>query len=272
MNSKFIAILALVVQSVIADESCWSKALGLNCCTDPDTEVIITEKNGNKFGLENGQVCGIVEKGACPGYPNYSCCKKCDIKYTDDDSWGVEGDEWCSIPYSCFKESEKKSKKVCAKAEEPCGGSLYPDAPNCCEEGYYCYERSYYYSYCVKEEKDEVKDEKEQKKENKKKDKEEKKDKKGDQEKGDCPGYPDYSCCKKCDIKYTDDDSWGVEGDEWCSIPYSCFKESEKKSKKVCAKAEEPCGGSLYPDAPNCCEKGYYCYKRSEFYSYCVKK
>jgi len=39
-----------------------------------------------------------------PSLLGYNCCRNtCDIQYKDDDgNWGVENNNWCGIPYTCF--------------------------------------------------------------------------------------------------------------------------------------------------------------------------
>ncbi|OUM61201.1 Non-catalytic module family DOC2, partial [Piromyces sp. E2] len=90
---------------------CWAEALGYSCCEG--CEIAYNDGDGN-WGVENDQWCGIDDKkcngdNATPstcfadekemGYP---CCEKCDVAYTDDDGdWGVENNDWCSVPYKC---------------------------------------------------------------------------------------------------------------------------------------------------------------------------
>lgn len=93
----------------------------------------------------------------------------------------------------------------CAKSYEMCGGTNYPDAPNCCEPGNFCWKK-----------------------------------------------YSNLYQCLPDSLK----DVMGY-------VP------SEDEKPNNCAKANEPCGGSYYKDAPNCCEPGYACVYRSSFYSVC---
>jgi len=39
-----------------------------------------------------------------PKLLGYNCCRNsCDIVYKDDDgNWGVENNNWCGTPFSCF--------------------------------------------------------------------------------------------------------------------------------------------------------------------------
>ena len=39
---------------------CWAKELGYECCSDNNTKVIVTDKDG-KWGIENQKWCGIIE-------------------------------------------------------------------------------------------------------------------------------------------------------------------------------------------------------------------
>jgi len=87
--------------------SCWSKALGYNCCKNT-CDVVYSDGDGD-WGTENDDWCGI-DSSVCKksdscfaeamGYP---CCKECVVAYTDSDGgWGVENDAWCGIKDSCF--------------------------------------------------------------------------------------------------------------------------------------------------------------------------
>jgi len=54
---------------------------------------------------------------------------------------------------SPFK-SNLRVTQECAAENESCGGSLYPTAPNCCQEGLRCQRRNPYYSVCIVDEND----------------------------------------------------------------------------------------------------------------------
>jgi hypothetical protein len=61
-----------------------------------------------------------------------------------------------SVPTIVKKKSNKsplksnvKATQECAAEGEACGGSLYPTAPTCCQEGCRCQKRNNYYSRCV---------------------------------------------------------------------------------------------------------------------------
>lgn len=55
-----------------------------------------------------------------PKLKGYNCCKNtCNISYVDDDgNWGVENNNWCGVPFSCFNGKyinvfeELKKKKI----------------------------------------------------------------------------------------------------------------------------------------------------------------
>lgn len=44
------------------------------------------------------------------------------------------------------------------------------------------------------------------------------------------------------------------------------------KATQECGALNEPCGGSLYANAPNCCQEGLRCQKRNSYYSVCIAK
>jgi len=81
---------------------CFSQALGYPCCSNPNTSVKATDKDG-EWGIENNAWCGINDIQKCKAaIKGYSCCSQCKVKYTDNDGdWGVENNQWCSIPYTC---------------------------------------------------------------------------------------------------------------------------------------------------------------------------
>jgi len=89
----------------IKNEDCWSLKQGYPCCARRETTVSFTDKNnGEEWGFEKNDWCGITDLQRCPMYnKDYKCCKGCTVKYTDNYKWGVENGIWCSIPYSCDK-------------------------------------------------------------------------------------------------------------------------------------------------------------------------
>ena len=83
---------------------CFSTSMGYPCCKD--TSNVVTTDCDGKWGIENGQWCGI--GGAPISYANcwakslgYKCCaSKCGEVYAIDEygKWSVENYEWCGIP------------------------------------------------------------------------------------------------------------------------------------------------------------------------------
>jgi len=102
MNCKsLLSIISLI--GVASAASCWSKALGYECCKN-SCNVVYTDEDGD-WGVENNEWCGIPETcSSCWSKRlGYDCCKKeCKVVYTDNDGkWGVENNEWCGITNSC---------------------------------------------------------------------------------------------------------------------------------------------------------------------------
>jgi len=91
----------------IYDEKCWSLSQGYPCCKKETTAINYTSSStGAEWGIENGNWCGITDKQRnrqknCPINEGYTCCKGCDVIYTDDFKWGFEAGDWCITPYSC---------------------------------------------------------------------------------------------------------------------------------------------------------------------------
>jgi len=246
MNTKLIiAIVALALGRAAAADSCAAAEQGYSCCKNKTTIVEITDSTGIQYGVEDGHLCGI-SKVQCKSGDIYNCCKKCKIVYTDTEDWGVENNDWCSIPYACYENNDKttttttkkttttttttttkktttttttttKSSEptVCAKLAEPCGGDFYPNAPNCCESGLRCVQRSKYFSECVEE-----------------------------------------------DSEDTTTKTTAVEKTTEVSEP-------TEASEAKCAAEFEMCGGTNYPDAPDCCE-GSVCDRRYTTYHQCI--
>jgi len=95
--------------SEIPVSKCWSISEGYPCCKDKNTPVRYVESNGSKYGIENGDWCGIIEEEPEPqqeecwslaeGYP---CCKNQNtaVKYvskTNGSKYGIENGNWCGI-------------------------------------------------------------------------------------------------------------------------------------------------------------------------------
>jgi len=97
----------------MSEGQCWSENIGYPCCQNKDTKVAYHSNSLNKdYGEENGERCGIHDLQLCPkGGGEYKCCKGCSVYYTDSTKWGVENNQWCSIPYSCDNETNKSSTK-----------------------------------------------------------------------------------------------------------------------------------------------------------------
>ncbi|OUM59337.1 Non-catalytic module family DOC2, partial [Piromyces sp. E2] len=84
---------------------CWSSALGYQCCQG--CNVISLEEDGNKWGVENGEWCGIQEdicqskEDPCQN-SEYGCCKSCNQYYVDyTGRYGYENGQWCLVKNSC---------------------------------------------------------------------------------------------------------------------------------------------------------------------------
>jgi hypothetical protein len=102
MNYKLITALVLIFGKTFAQKDCWSTELGLSCCELKTTKIEFTDNgNGHQYGIEDNHLCAINDIQLCPEGREYKCCKSCDIIYTDTSDWGVEDDDWCSIPYTC---------------------------------------------------------------------------------------------------------------------------------------------------------------------------
>jgi len=289
MNTKsIILVAALAVGSVLADD-CWSTSLGYPCCKDKSTTVQFGANTSNQFGLENGQLCGITDIQLCPSGGEYRCCTGCEVIFTDDQDWGVENNDWCSIPYSCKADpnasstttttttttTSKPSLLECAKAYYPCGGLQHPDAPTCCEAGYVCVERNANTHRCYPEE--------------------------------DYPELvsttttptptPTPTVCAKA--YYPCGGLQHPEAPTCCEAGYvcvarnanthRCYPEEDypelvstttttttttttatSTSDGQCAKAYDMCGGNNYPDAPKCCEEGSICDTRYASFHQCI--
>jgi len=97
-----IALTAAAALAAKASAACFSERLGYPCCSG--NEVVYTDNDG-KWGVENGNWCGIADApapAACwstsLGYP---CCSSsnAEVWFTDDSGkWGVENGDWCGIP------------------------------------------------------------------------------------------------------------------------------------------------------------------------------
>eukprot|EP00833_Pecoramyces_ruminatium_P000204 jgi/Orpsp1_1/1174236/evm.model.c7180000049372.1 len=88
--------------------TCWSEP-EFPCCKT-SCEVYYTDDH--KWGVENGEWCGITDdcvapsdkSESCLSAGSYKCCDGCNIISEEDgDYWGVENDEWCSIKFKCYQ-------------------------------------------------------------------------------------------------------------------------------------------------------------------------
>eukprot|EP00833_Pecoramyces_ruminatium_P007034 jgi/Orpsp1_1/1181066/evm.model.c7180000075698.1 len=97
-----IALTAVAALAAKVSAGCFSESMGYPCCKG--NEVVYTDNDG-KWGVENGDWCGIADAPApttcwslAQGYP---CCSSAnaEVLYTDDSGkWGVENGDWCGIP------------------------------------------------------------------------------------------------------------------------------------------------------------------------------
>ncbi|OUM56301.1 Non-catalytic module family DOC2, partial [Piromyces sp. E2] len=81
---------------------CWSAAEGYKCCSD-GVKVELTDSKG-KWGIENGEWCGIVNEptpdpSCWASAQGYKCCQNtCDAIYSEgSQKWGFENNDWCGI-------------------------------------------------------------------------------------------------------------------------------------------------------------------------------
>ncbi|OUM66606.1 Non-catalytic module family DOC2, partial [Piromyces sp. E2] len=73
---------------------CWSEPLGYPCCSNKDTKIVNSDKNGD-WGVENKKWCGICWSESL-GYP--CCSENIPTSLTDENGdWGFENENWCGI-------------------------------------------------------------------------------------------------------------------------------------------------------------------------------
>ncbi|ORX66085.1 hypothetical protein BCR32DRAFT_226002 [Anaeromyces robustus] len=82
------------------------------CCKE-GAEAIYEDAQG-KWGVENGQWCGIEPEqpsyAACWSLPDYPCCEGTDVVYSDaSGDWGVENGQWCGIVETKVTTTTKKT-------------------------------------------------------------------------------------------------------------------------------------------------------------------
>lgn len=137
---KAITLLSVFGMAITAGKvnaACWSQSLGYNCCSTTTSTVEID--NDGKWGVENGQWCGIVEQqsGNCWSERlGFKCCSNnyTPVVYTDiDGKWGVENDQWCGIssgtPASTTTKKTTTTTKTTTKTSSPT--PTYPKGQGC---------------------------------------------------------------------------------------------------------------------------------------------
>jgi len=244
MRMNIISALSLLAFGTLslAEEVCWSLAEGYPCCQKETTKVAyITEKRGAKFGVENGDWCGITElqENYIAAHPTTETATKTKtVQATSMDSsngcWSLVEDIPCCVDEKTKVSyvSDARGVKYGVENKEWCGITdlqinyqKYLDSLNC---------------WSLEE------------------------------------GYP---CCEKetTIIAYITEGrgaKFGVENGDWCGITelqenYMAVKAGEAEKAK-CAAALEMCGGSLFPDAPTCCEAGSFCWHYSDEWHECM--
>ncbi|ORX59252.1 hypothetical protein BCR36DRAFT_317231 [Piromyces finnis] len=122
--------------SEVPVSECWSLSEGYPCCKDNNTPVkYVTPSTGTKYGIENGEWCGIIEpkkEEPKPEEPSqeecwslaegYPCCKdqNTPVKYeskTRGVKYGIENGDWCGLIES--KQEEPKQEPTQEPTEEP---------------------------------------------------------------------------------------------------------------------------------------------------------
>jgi len=239
MNFKYTTLLFCLIGGALS-EGCWSESLGYACCKLRTTKVEFIDSKNNKYGIENGHFCGITDIQLCSNGDEYKCCTQCNVVYKDDYDWGVENNQWCSIPDSCYDEGKLTRRPIstttttttrttttttttpkpsCGPSYSMCGGNLYPDAPNCCEDGNFCWK-----------------------------------------------SHPDYYQCIPNYLKEI--------VDSYTTTQF--FTSTKTKTSTAtatptnCSKGYFPCGGTNNPEASSCCEEGFYCHQHDVYYHQCL--
>jgi hypothetical protein len=118
----------------------------------------------------------------------------------------------------------------CAGPYDMCGGKLFPDAPNCCEPGYFCSEQFSDYFQCLPE-----------------------------------SMKPKTTTTTSVKPKTTTTTTTSKR----TTTTTTTTKTAEPTPAK-CGGAYDMCGGKLFPNAPNCCQSGYYCSKEYSDYYLCL--
>ncbi|KAG4102069.1 hypothetical protein H8356DRAFT_1653640 [Neocallimastix lanati (nom. inval.)] len=125
---------------------------------------------------------------------NCSTCRAVTVE--DGISWGVENNDWCIVPASCFNDGREQSKCLSIPGYTCCEGCKVSEIDGDgiswgIENGEWCIVPLSCNESSNKE--------------------------------NQCFSYPEYSCCKSCTVIAEDDNGqWGIEDDEWCGIRDSC--------------------------------------------------
>ncbi|ORX78358.1 hypothetical protein BCR32DRAFT_270136 [Anaeromyces robustus] len=295
MNSKIFFSLFSLFGVALAKKECWSEVHGYPCCELKTTQVEFTDSStGEQYGIENGRICGINDIQFCPRGEKYKCCKSCDIFYVDNYKWGVENNEWCSIPFVCdsynnttiisttpttkTNKTSKTSKTStistisittttttniistnepdsteCSKEFEMCGGSLYPDSPECCE-GTFCLKSNSKYHQCIPEYLREYFEE---------------------QMNSTTTHEPNETIITTTTVIITTTTTPSTTINK-TTIPSTSDAKSTTTNVTIptndveCIKAYQQCGGLNYKGTISCCEEGYFCHKNDEHYHQCI--
>jgi len=160
----------VLATSMDSTDGCWSLVEGYPCCTIKTTKTKYTSDTRNvEYGIEDGQWCGITELQL--KYRKYMeavncwslisdgnpCCEKetTTVVYVTEGrgaKFGLENGDWCGITElqeNYMAAQEGKEVPQCAGALQMCGGSLFPDAPTCCQAGSFCWHYSDEWHECV---------------------------------------------------------------------------------------------------------------------------
>jgi len=273
MNSKIIiTIFGGLFGVALAKDDCWSTNIGIPCCELKTTKIEFTDNTtGEQYGIEDSHICGINDIQLCPNGDNYQCCKSCDVVYTDSTQWGYEDDDWCSIPFKCnfennnnmisntfttkstsstiiFTSTNKPEPTQCSKEYEMCGGSLYPDSPDCCE-GTFCYKGFSEYHQCIP---NKFREELEN------------------------PSTttsilePIETITSTIEPKEETTTTTTTTTSTTTTTTTRTTTTTTTTPKPSCGPSYSMCGGNLYPDAPNCCEDGNFCWKSHPDYYQCI--
>jgi len=117
MNFKLLLSVIFLIGVANAD-TCWSKALGYDCCNDC---ISYYHDADGDWGVKNNEWCGIPSSCKTIGKDSscwskslgYDCCDGCNSIYTDDSGdWGVEKNQWCGIPDSCKTKTNNNKTNV----------------------------------------------------------------------------------------------------------------------------------------------------------------